>query len=125
PVRRINRRIVLDDAREKLLMQCNLKWSDYMGRADDLVSEACIRLPQVDDAYVKHLSTVDHLNLIFKTSSIRKDGNAAAHVADRADLAAAVLSADLQDAPQEQRRMVDIFTYTYQEVPRLERAGQV
>ncbi|KAG6839568.1 hypothetical protein C0991_001438 [Blastosporella zonata] len=119
--RRLNHRIVLDQAREKLLIKCRLNLSDYVGHPDDLVAMIRQRLSDTKDVDhqgdAKHLSTTEHLNLIFKPSSIRREGNTAAHEADRIDLGAAVLSVEL--SPSERQKMIDIFKYTYRVAPTL------
>ncbi|KAG6839569.1 hypothetical protein C0991_001439, partial [Blastosporella zonata] len=116
---RLNHRLVLDQAREKLLIKCRLNLSDYVGHPDDLVAMIRQRLSDTKDVDhqvdAKHLSTTEHLDLIFNPSSIRLEGNTAAHEANRVDLGAAVLSVEL--SPEERQKMIDIFKYTYRVAP--------
>ncbi|KAG6838822.1 hypothetical protein C0991_002786, partial [Blastosporella zonata] len=106
----LNLRIVLDEAREKLLNYFNLDANDYIGRSDDLVTMVQTHLSEAKNPYnpqhipnAAHLLAPGHLDMIFKTS----DGDLAAHEV----LAEAVLTAAL--SPGDRQKMVDIFTYTH------------
>ncbi|KAG6864592.1 hypothetical protein C0991_008444 [Blastosporella zonata] len=114
----LNLRIVLEQARRKLLKDFNIDADAYRGRLDDLVALVQTLLPKAkipsNPQYIPNaasLSAPDHLDLILRTSSIRLDGNSAAHEADLPDLAEAVLQADL--SRRDRQMMIDIFTYTY------------
>ncbi|KAG6847658.1 hypothetical protein H0H93_006709 [Arthromyces matolae] len=108
----VHRHAFLDEAREKLLTQCNLKTHDYIGRSDDLITAVLTRLAETNHGHnAQYVQTRSHLELIFKGSSMGQwDG-------DIEVLGQAVLSGALD--PEDQQEMIDIFTYTYGAPPRL------
>ncbi|KAG6847657.1 hypothetical protein H0H93_006708, partial [Arthromyces matolae] len=90
------RRTILDDARKKLLDECHLTAENYVNRTEELVTAVFNNLSnRPNDPNGKKLNR-KHLNAIFrKTSSIRQDGNTAAHEATPEDLAESILFAGL------------------------------
>ncbi|KAG6823045.1 hypothetical protein H0H92_011592 [Tricholoma furcatifolium] len=115
--RRINLRIVLDKARDLLLSKCGLEYDSFKDsdQSDALVSMVQSHLSKEPD-FIK-LLTVEKLALIFKPSTICRQGNTAVHIAEREALAEAVLSSALTTV--ERQNMIDIYTYVYGESPEL------
>ncbi|KIJ66807.1 hypothetical protein HYDPIDRAFT_166273 [Hydnomerulius pinastri MD-312] len=113
----LRRRIVLDQARDKLAEKYHLSLSDH--KPSDLVLLASARLDSKDAALLRK----EALNMIFSHSVIREGGNIAAHEASKEELSYAVLDADL--TPLQRELLEKIYTFTHDAVPLLYNANEL
>ncbi|KAG6836187.1 hypothetical protein H0H93_010557 [Arthromyces matolae] len=116
------RRVLLDNAKTKLLKTCNLTMEGYIDRTDDLITAILTHLSSNHDHDAQHVQTRPHLDLIFKPSTIRSEGNGAAHQASEDDIGEAVLGVGLSG--EHRRKMRDIYIYVYGVPPELKTLGK-
>ncbi|KAG6871523.1 hypothetical protein C0993_003187 [Termitomyces sp. T159_Od127] len=108
---RIYRRMVLDQARIRLLDLTGINSEDF--NSSGLLEEAVeARLPK---NFALKKSALD---MIFKTGSVRQQGNTAAHEGPPEAIALPVLGSDLSNS--ERKTFAEVYKYVYGVEPALE-----
>ncbi|KAG6855648.1 hypothetical protein H0H87_012666 [Tephrocybe sp. NHM501043] len=110
-LQKLHRRIILDQARDKVLETCQLDRNQF-ATPELLLSAVKTRLPASPPVL-----SVEALDLIFLSNRIRDEGNVAAHEARHEDVGIAILSSSLTEVQRMTLR--EVYEYMHSAEPML------